>query len=84
MNESRAQSVLEQVAQAVAAVLPKELAEDVRNNVKASIKSALDKLDLVTREELEVQETVLARTRAKVEALEKQLKDLETRISDRA
>lgn len=84
MNESRAQSVLEQVAQAVAAVLPKELAEDVRTNVKASIKSALDKLDLVTREELEVQEAVLARTRDKVEELERQLKELEARCADDA
>jgi BMFP domain-containing protein YqiC len=42
-----------------------------------SIKMLLSKLDLVTREEFEVQEAVLARTREKLEALEAKLAAME-------
>ena len=51
-------------------------ARDIEKNVKAMLGSALSKLDLVTREEFEVQRAVLARTREKLEALERQLSEL--------
>jgi BMFP domain-containing protein YqiC len=41
------------------------------------LRGSLAKLDLVTREEFEVQEAVLARTREKLEALEARLRELE-------
>ena len=75
--ESKPASVFEQLANAVNAVLPGELASDVRKNVQAVIKSTCERMELVTREELEVQEAVLARTRAKLEQLELQVKQLE-------
>ena len=52
--------------------------EDLENNFRAVLRSSLSKLDLVTREEFEVQEAVLAKTRDKLEALEARLKELET------
>jgi BMFP domain-containing protein YqiC len=75
--ETKPASVFEQLANAVNAVLPSELASDVRKNVQAVIKSSCERMELVTREELEVQEAVLARTRAKLEQLELQVKQLE-------
>ena len=48
-----------------------------------SIKKVLNKLDLVTREEFDVQEAVLARTREKLDALEKQLQAMEGRSEHR-
>ena len=51
--------------------------EDLENNFRGVLRSGLAKLDLVTREEFEVQEAVLARTREKLEALEARLKSLE-------
>ena len=48
-----------------------------------SIRKILDKLDLVTREEFDVQEAVLARTREKLDALEKQLQAMEGRNEHR-
>jgi ubiquinone biosynthesis accessory factor UbiK len=51
--------------------------EDVHNHVKAVVNSVLARLDLVTREEFEIQLEVLRRTRAKVDALEKRVADLE-------
>ncbi len=51
--------------------------EDLESNFRSVLRSSLSKLDLVTREEFEVQEAVLAKTRAKLEALEARLKDFE-------
>ena len=51
--------------------------EDFEKNVKAALESGLGKLDLVTREEFEVQQTVLKRTREKLEKIEKHLNSLE-------
>ena len=68
---------LNKIASAIAEALPKELSGDVRRNIDAAIRSVLEKMDLVTREELEVQEKVLLRTRQKLEALEDRITELE-------
>ena len=57
----------------------KSVREDLEQNFRSVLQSGLGKLDLVTREEFEVQEAVLARTRQKLDALEAMLKDLEKR-----
>ena len=51
--------------------------QDVEKNVKAALGTAFTKLDLVTREEFDVQREVLARTRSKLEALEARIAELE-------
>lgn len=51
--------------------------DDLEDNFKSVLRSSLSKLDLVTREEFEVQEAVLLRTREKLEALEVQLEAIE-------
>jgi len=53
------------------------LQQDIEKNVRAVVSSGFEKLDLVSREEFEVQTAVLARTREKLEALEKQVAALE-------
>ena len=52
-------------------------ARDIEKNVKAMLGSALSKLDLVTREEFDIQTQVLARTREKLKALEARVEALE-------
>lgn len=54
-------------------------AKDIEQNLKAGVASMLGKLDMVSREEFDVQTEVLARTRARLEALEARLATLETR-----
>jgi len=56
----------------------KHIQEDLQKNFHAILQAAFAKLDLVTREEFDVQAGVLARTRAKLEKLEKRLTELET------
>lgn len=49
------------------------LKSDVEKNFQSAVNSKIKKLDLVTREEFDVQEEVLKRTRQKLDQLEKQL-----------
>lgn len=53
--------------------------KDIEKNVKAMLNQGFSKLDLVTREEFDVQTQVLAKTRAKLEALEARVTELEAR-----
>ncbi len=72
--------ILDDIARQIGNAVPdslKAVKEDVEQNVRAALASALTRLDLVTREEFEVQNAVLARTRAKVEALEARVLKLE-------
>lgn len=55
-------------------------AKDLEKNVKAMLSQGFARLDLVTREEFEVQAQVLTRTRAKLEALEAKVAELEAAL----
>jgi hypothetical protein len=53
-------------------------AKDIEKNVKAMMTQGFSKLDLVTREEFDVQTQVLAKTRSKLEVLEARVAELES------
>lgn len=53
---------------------------DLEQNFRSVLRSSLSRLDLVTREEFEVQEAVLARTRQQCEAMEARVQALEARL----
>jgi hypothetical protein len=55
-------------------------AKDIEKNVKAMMSQGFSKLDLVTREEFDIQAQVLAKTRAKLEALEARVAALEAQL----
>ncbi|MFY2762685.1 ubiquinone biosynthesis accessory factor UbiK [Arenimonas sp. MALMAid1274] len=59
----------------------KDARADLEQNFKATLQAGLGKLDLVTREEFEVQRAVLLRTREKLDALERTLTVLEARLA---
>lgn len=74
---------LDELVQRIMGSLPKgvtDLQQDVENNLRAALQSGLKRMDLVTREEFEVQQQVLLRTREKLENIEVQLKELEARL----
>lgn len=54
----------------------KHLQDDLENNIRSLLQSTLSKMNLVTREEFDVQSAVLQRTREKLEELEKQVEQL--------
>ena len=64
-------------------VIDNSPAKDLEKNVKAMLSQGFSRLDLVTREEFDVQMQVLAKTRAKVDALEARLAELEALLRDK-
>ena len=58
-----------------------ELRNDIESNFRSLLQNRLDKLDLVTREEFDVQTQVLAKTRQKLEVLESKLAEMEQVVS---
>lgn len=61
----------------------RESREELQRTFKSALQSGLSRLDLVTREEFEVQRAVLLRTREKLDALERELAALESRTAPR-
>jgi BMFP domain-containing protein YqiC len=74
---------LDDLAQRLSGSLPKglqALQEDINRNLRASLEGGLAKLDLVNREEFDVQAAVLTRTREKLERLEAVVAELEGQL----
>lgn len=83
---NRPDNLVNRILELVAERLPEgvaELGQDLRLNLTAAIKESLAKMDLVTREEFEIQSRVLARTRQRLEQLEQQVRLLEQDIQER-
>ena len=77
---------IDQLALRLVSLVPPGLAQahqDLRTNFHDVLAHGLRRLDLVTREEFDVQTQLLARTRAKVDELEKRIADLETMAAAR-
>ena len=70
----------EEITRQVLNSLPSDLGkiqEDIEKNIKSALQATFSKLDLVSREEFDIQSELLSRTRALVEELEKKISDLE-------
>ena len=75
---------IEQIARQVHESMPKglrDLGEDVEKKIRQVLQSQLTRLDLVSREEFDVQTQVLLRTREKLALLEQRISDLESRAA---
>ncbi len=68
---------IDQILSALRGALPQDLVADGERNLRAALHTVLERLDLVTREELDIQSAVLGRTRAKLAELEKRIAELE-------
>jgi len=75
---------IDELTRRVADALPpgfSDIQGDVKKNLRAAMQATFAKLDLVTREEFEVQAAVLQRTREKLEALEACVTEMEQQIT---
>ena len=72
-----AADLLNTLTQKLSDILKQSPAKDIEANLKAGLTSMLTKLDMVSREEFDVQSAVLARTREKLALLETRLSELE-------
>lgn len=78
---------IDELSQKLAGAMPpgaRELREDLERNFRAVLQASFQKLDLVTREEFEVQSEVLAKTRIKLNQLEEQITALEAQVTGTA
>jgi ubiquinone biosynthesis accessory factor UbiK len=78
---------IDDIASRLAGAIPpglNNLKEDLEKTFQAILQGALGKLDLVTREEFEVQKLVLAKTRTKLEDLEKRVTEMEQNVLNKA
>ena len=76
--------LLDDLAKRLSASVPtglQSLQQDVQKNLHSALEAGLSQLDLVTREEFDIQRAVLSRTREKLEMLERQVGDLEKALA---
>ena len=80
------QAKIDSLIKQVLANLPADLRQakqDIETNLKAALQKTFTRMELVTREEFDVQSELLARTRAALEELEKKLVELERTSCDK-
>lgn len=74
---------IDDLARRLSSLVPpglRESREELQENFKSVLQAGLARLDLVTREEFDVQQAVLLRTREKLEALQAQVAQLEAQL----
>ncbi len=80
INAKKIEEIAKQVTESIPPSL-KNMANDFEDKAKSVLQSKLSQLDVVTREEFDVQTQVLIKTRAKIAELEAKLVELEEKIS---
>jgi len=77
-------SGLDELARRLAESVPESVrafGRDLEGNFKAVLQAQLSKLDLISRQEFDVQAAILDRTQAKLTAMEARLKEIEARLT---
>lgn len=77
-----AKQILDELGQKISETVANSPVKDIEKNAKAMLSGAFNKMDLVTREEFDVQQQVLVKTRIKLSELEERLAKLEARFND--
>jgi len=76
---------IEEVLSEVSNALPKDMQnfkQEIENNLRATLNASFSKMELVTREEFDIQATLLQRTRTQLDELQKKLTVLEEQITE--
>ncbi|MTD33380.1 accessory factor UbiK family protein [Paludibacterium denitrificans] len=74
------QKLFEEISSKISETIAASPAKDIEKNIKAMMASTFAKMDLVTREEFDVQQEVLIRTREKLSLLEERFAKLEATV----
>ncbi|WP_441003197.1 ubiquinone biosynthesis accessory factor UbiK [Pseudocolwellia agarivorans] len=81
INAKKIEEIAQQVSDAIPAGL-KNVASDIEEKTKTVLQRKLSELDVVTREEFDVQTQVLIKTRAKLTELETKLAEIEAKLAE--
>ena len=76
---------IEMIISDITKILPEDLnvmKDDIEKNLRAILDAAFSKMDLVTREEFDIQASLLSRTREKLEGLQEKLSALEEQLEN--
>ena len=73
-------NILDEIGSKISEIIAQSPAKDIERNMRAMLTSMLSRLDVVTREEFDVQQEVLKRTRAKLTELEEKVAALEDQL----
>lgn len=74
-------NVIDEINAKVSEIMQNSPAKDIEKNIRVLLSGAFSRLELVTRDEFDVQQEVLQRTREKLMILEAQVADLEARLN---
>lgn len=77
-------NVLDEIGSKIGQIVAQSPAKDIERNMRAMLTSMLSRLDVVTREEFDVQREVLKRTREKLDELEEKVAALENQLKPTA
>jgi len=72
---------MEDLQKSLSDLIARSPAADIERNVKAFMGQAFTRMDLITREEFDIQADLLARQRSRIDALEQRISDLESRLT---
>jgi BMFP domain-containing protein YqiC len=73
--------MLDDLAARIGQAIESSPAKDIQRNIRSMLQNGLSRMDLVTREDFDIQAQVLLRTREKIERLETIVAELEARIA---
>ena len=77
-------NVIDEINAKVGEILQNSPAKDIEKNIRVMLSGAFSRLDLVTRDEFDIQQQVLQRTREKLTELEAKVAELEARLESPA
>lgn len=77
-------NVIDEINAKVSEIMQNSPAKDIEKNVKVLLSGVFSKMDLVTRDEFDIQQEVLQRTREKLIILEAKVAELEARLNSPA
>lgn len=75
--------IIEDLSNKIKELMDNSPTEDLKNNLHALIRGTLTKMELVSREEFDIQTEVLRKTRGKLQVLEKKLAELEEKANSK-
>ena len=75
------QKLFDEISNKISETIATSPAKDLEKNIKAMMAATFSRMDLVTREEFDIQQEVLAQTRAQLTAMESRLAQLEVQLN---
>lgn len=74
--------MLKDLSKSILQLLPADVAEELKHNIDAAIQGHFEQMNLATRQQLDIQEKILKRTRERVDQLEQLVTEMEKKLNN--